>query len=183
MSSVDKRYAEALVDAAEAKGKMDTSQSELTVFVEIYSKQPEFKEFFLSPEIGKREKKNVLNRIFNGADSIVLPFIQLLIDKDRISNLPEICKEYVEIADKRRRILNLTVRTFSPIDDMQLNKIIEKYMKEYDATEIKTTVSIEPELLGGIIVHIGDRVIDGSVKGRLNGLREATIKMQQLKVI
>jgi F-type H+-transporting ATPase subunit delta len=56
-------------------------------------------------------------------------------------------------------------------------------MKEYDATDVKTTISIEPELLGGIVVQIGDRVVDGSIKGRLKGLRDTTTKMHQLKVI
>jgi F-type H+-transporting ATPase subunit delta len=183
MSSVDKRYAEALVDVAEEKNSIDTVQTELGTFAELYSGQSEFARFFLAPEIGKKEKKDAIKGMFSGSGSVMLPFLQLLIDKDRIKNLPGIYKEYVDMADKRKKILHLEIRTFAAIDDIQLEKIKEKYMKEYDAKDVKTTVSIEPELLGGIVVQIGDRVIDGSIKGRLKGLKDTTVHMQQLRVI
>lgn len=183
MSSVDKRYAEALVDAAELAESLDPTQSELGAFVELYNQQPEFMSFFLTPEIGKKEKKNALGNIFTGSNSILLSFLQLLIDKGRISNLPGIYNEYVQIADKRKKVINLTIRTFATLDDSQLNKIIKKYMKEYAAADVKTTIRVEPELLGGIVVQIGDKVIDASIKGRLKGLSDSTTKMQQLKVI
>lgn len=183
MSSVDKRYAEALVDAAEEKGLLNTVQAELGVFAEMYSKQPEFASFFRAPEIGKKEKKDTLQVLLKESQSMVIPFLQLLIDKDRMKNLPGIYREFVDIADKRRKVINMQIRTFAPIDDAQLGKIKQKYMKEYDATEVKTTVSIDPELLGGLVVQIGDRLIDGSIKGRLKGLKETTSKIQDLKVI
>jgi F-type H+-transporting ATPase subunit delta len=134
--------------------------------------------FFLAPEIGKEEKKNTIKDMFKGSKSIILPFLELLIDKDRISSLPGIYDEYVDIADKRKKVLNMKITTFAAIDDTQLGKIKEKYKKEYNATDVKATISIEPELLGGIVVQIGDRVIDGSIKGRLEGLKAATTKMQ-----
>jgi F-type H+-transporting ATPase subunit delta len=183
MASIDKRYAEALVDVAELNGSLDAAQSELGIFVELYDKQPEFVRFFISPEIGKEEKKITLKSIFNEPESITLTFIQLLIDKDRFKNLPGIYKEYVDLAEKRKRVLNLKIRSFASIDEAHLDKIKEKYMKEYNASDLKTTISIEPALLGGIVVQIGDRVIDGSIKSRLNGLRDITTKMQQLKAI
>lgn len=183
MSTIDRRYAEALFDVAEAHSSVDAAQEELRIFAEVYSKQPDFVKFFLSPEIGKQEKKDVLQKIFNGSDSVILPFLQLLVDKGRIKSLPGIYKEYVDIADERKKVLNLKIRAFATIDDIQLEKIKEKYMKEYDATDVKTTISIEPELLGGIVVQIGDRVIDGSIKGRLKGLKDTTTKLQQLRVI
>jgi F-type H+-transporting ATPase subunit delta len=183
MPSVDKRYAEALVDVAVANESLEATQVELGVFAEMYSGQTDFVRFFLAPEIGKKEKKDALQIMFRGSGSIILPFLQLLIDKDRISNLPKIYKAYIDIANKRKKVLNMEIRTFASIDDTQLHKIEEKYMKEYDATDVKTTISIEPELLGGIVVQIGDRVVDGSIKGRLKGLRDTTTKMHQLKVI
>jgi F-type H+-transporting ATPase subunit delta len=183
MPSVDNRYAEALVDVAEMNKSLDATQEELGVFAEMYSKQPDFARFFLAPEIGKKEKKDALRNMFNGSDNIILPFLQLLIDKGRISNLLGIYKAYIDIANKRKKVLNMEIRTFAIIDDTQINKIKEKYMKEYDATDVKITISIEPTLLGGVVVQIGDRVVDGSIKGRLKGLRDTTTKMQQLKVI
>lgn len=177
MPLVDKRYAEALVDVAEIHKSLDTTQIELGVFADMYSQQPEFERFFHAPEIGNKEKKTALKNIFNGSNSVVFSFLQLLIDKGRISNLPGIYKEYVDIADKRKKILHVGIRAAAAIDDAQLDKIKEKYRIEYNAMDVKTTFTIEPELLGGIVIQIGDRVIDGSIKGRLKGLKDATIKI------
>jgi len=177
MPLVDKRYAEALVDVAENNNSLDATQVELGIFAEMYIQQPEFRSFFHAPEIGNEEKKNTLKNIFNGSTSTVLPFLQLLLDKGRISNLPGIYKEYIEISDKRKKVLHLEISTAAAIDDLQLAKIKEKYRKEYSATDVKATITVEPKLLGGIVIQIGDRVIDGSIKGRLKGLKDATMKM------
>ena len=177
MPLVDKRYAEALVDVAETNNSIDATQIELEVFAKTYSQQPEFERFFHAPEIGNKQKKIALKNIFKDSKSIVFPFLQLLIDKGRISNLPGIYKEYVEIADKRKKTLQLEIRTAAALDDAQLGKIKEKYRIEYNATDVKITITVEPDLLGGIVVQIGDRVIDGSIKGRLKGLKDTIIKM------
>jgi len=177
MPLVDKRYAEALVDVAESKNAIGEVQEELKTFAEAYSTLPEFRNFYHSPEIGNDEKRNTLKMVFKDSNSILLPFLQLLIDKGRIVNLPGIYNEYVEIADKRKKVLHLEVKVAAAIDDGQLEKLKEKYRKEYNATDVKVSVTIDKDLLGGIVIQIGDRVIDASIKGRLQGLKEATVKM------
>lgn len=183
MPLVDKRYAEALVDVAEKNNSLETTQVELRVFAQMYSQQPEFRRFFNAPEIGNKEKKDALKKIFNDSNSIVLPFLQLLLDKGRINNLPGIFREYVDIADKRKNVLHLHIKTAVAIDEAQLEKIKEKYKAEYNAAKDKTTITVDPELIGGIVVQIGDRVIDGSIKGRLKGLKEAIEKTQYHRAI
>lgn len=177
MPLVDKRYAEALVDVAESKNSLAETQEELKTFAEAYASIPEFGSYFHSPEIGRDEKKGTLKMFFKDSDSELLPFLLLLADKGRLANLPGIYNEYVEIADKRKKVLHLEVKVAAAIDDGQLDRIKEKYRKEYGATDVKATVTIDPELLGGIVIQIGDRVIDASIKGRLKGLKEATVKM------
>lgn len=177
MPLVDKRYAEALVDAAEDAKALDVTQVELEIFAQMYKEQPEFRKFLHTPEIGNEGKKKILIEIFKESKSIVLPFLELLIDKGRVSNIPKIFLEYIELADKRRNVLHMEIKIAAQVDDGQLARIKEKYRKEYNAVNVKATVTIEPELLGGVVVQIGDRVIDGSIRGRLKGLKDATIKM------
>lgn len=177
MPLVDKRYAEALVDAAQSKDTIDSVQEDLKVFAESYIMSGELRNFFHSPEIGKEEKKGALKTIFAGSSDILLPFLLLLIDKGRLESLPGIYREYVEIADKRKKILHLDIRTAAALEDTQLTRLKEKYKKEYNSADVKATVTIDPGLLGGVVVKIGDRVIDASIKGRLQGLKEATVKM------
>lgn len=177
MPLVDKRYAEALVEVAENNNTIETAKDELGLLADMYVKQPEIASFFQSPEIGKEDKKKSLVKIFEGSTSKVLPFLELLIDKDRIKNLPDIFKEFVEISDRRKKVLHMDIFAAAPVSDELLNKVMEKYKKEYNATQVKVSVTIEAELIGGIKVKIGDRVIDGTIKGRLEGLKDATLKM------
>lgn len=178
MPLVDRRYAEALADAAEEKNILEDTQKDLAVFTEIYNNDSEVKKFFLTPEVEMNYKKNIVKNIFkDNQQSLLLPFIQLLIDKGRIKNIPGIYKEFISIADKRKNVLHLEIRTATAIDNAQLNRLKEKYRKEYKATDVKANVTVEPELLGGIVIQIGDKVIDGSIRGRLQGLKDATISM------
>lgn len=177
MPLVDKRYAEALVDVAESNNSLDKVQEDLKIFAEAYSTMPELRSFFRSPEVGNDEKKNTLKKVLKDSSTILLPFLLLLVDKGRLGNLSGIYSEYVDIADKRKKVLHLEVKVAATIDDSQLNRIKEKYRKEYSATDVKVNVTIVPELLGGVVIQIGDRVIDASIRGRLQGLKEATVKM------
>jgi ATP synthase, F1 delta subunit len=177
MPLVDKRYAEALVDVAETNNALEKVQEELRLFAESYSTLPEFRSFFRTPEIGNDEKRNTLKMLLKDSSTILLPFLLLLIDKGRLVNLPGIYSEYVDLADKRKKVLHLEVRVAAAIDDGQLSRIKEKYKKEYGATDVKANITVDPGLLGGIVIQIGDRVIDASIKGRLQGLKEATVKM------
>lgn len=178
MPLVDRRYAEALADAAEEKNALEATKEDLAVFTGMYNTEAEVKKFFMAPEIEMNDKKNIVKNIFkDNQQSLLLPFLQLLIDKGRIRNISGIYKEFVAIADKRKKVLHIEIRTAAAIDDKQLDRLKEKYGKEYNATDVKANVTVEPELLGGIIVQIGDKVIDGSLKGRLQGLKDATINM------
>jgi len=178
MPLVDRRYAEALADAAEEKNVLEATKEDLAVFAGMYCNDSEVKKFFMAPEIERNDKKNILKNIFKDKpQTLLLPFLQLLIDKGRIKNIPGIYKEFVAIADKRKKVLHMEIKSATAIDDAQLARLKEKYQKEYNAAYVEASITVEPELLGGIVVQIGDKVIDGSIKGRLQGLKDATISM------
>ncbi|KNY28511.1 F0F1 ATP synthase subunit delta [Pseudobacteroides cellulosolvens] len=173
MPLIDKRYAEALVEIADNANAIDEFQHELVEIIGIYKDQQDFRLFLNNPEVKIDTKKETLKSIFSkDLRPEILNFLLLLLDKDRIKHLPGINDEFIKLADIKRNTLNMTIISAAELDELQITKIKEKYGKLYSATSVKASVEIDQSLIGGVKVKIGDKVIDGSVKGRLESIKE-----------
>ncbi len=172
MPLVDKRYAEALVEIADKANAIDEFQHELMEIIGIYKDQQDFRLFLNNPEVKIDTKKGTLKNIFSkDLRPEILNFLLLLLDKDRIKHLPGINDEFIKLADIKRNTLNMTIISAAELDESQIIKIKEKYGKLHNATSVKASVEIDQSLIGGVKVKIGDKVIDGSVKGRLESIK------------
>jgi F-type H+-transporting ATPase subunit delta len=172
MPIVEKRYAEALAELSEKSASIDIVRSQFGDFVKIMSENFSLKSFIKDPRTSKKIKKITLNQILSGkATGILINLINLLIDKGRIDILQPIYNEFCIIADKKKSILGMTIITPFPLEIVQLEKIKQKYKQQYNASGIKEEVIINPALIGGIQVKIGDRLIDNSLSARLHDLK------------
>ena len=173
MSLIERRYAEALIDISVENGAIDGYQQEFQNVVDVYNKEQELKFFLLNPRVNTDAKKDVLKKVFSDSvNSNVVNFLMLLLDKGRAKFLPGILEEFIRLADKKKNILNMTIISAAPLKDAQIDEIKEKYMKIYNASSVKVNVEVDESLIGGVKVKIGDRVVDGSIKGRLESLKE-----------
>lgn len=171
-----KRYAEALVDISLESNQLDDYQQQLQTISDIYMKEDELRTFLNDNRIKPSTKKELIKKVFEGKLKIeILNFLLLLIDRRRIDLLPEICKEYVLIANKKRNILNMTIISVEPLTELQINDITQKYMKKYNASSFNVKNLIDKSIMGGIIVKIGDTVYDGSVRKRLEDLKNVLV--------
>lgn len=176
MPLVERRYAGALVDVSASTGAIDNYQQEFNEVVGIFSNQQEFRLFITNPKIRKDIKKAVVVAVFQKKIRVeIINFVMLLIDKGRIKLLPGIYDEFVRIADKKRNILSIKIISGFNVDERQIEHIKEKYRKIYNAVSVKAVVEIDENLIGGIKVMIGDKVVDGTAKGRLQNLKELLI--------
>lgn len=176
MALVDKRYAEALVNLAIEKNTVDACQEELLAVTEIYGKEEALRTFLLNPENNQNTRKSLLTSIFGGkVQQEILHFLLVLVDKGRIASLPGICSEYVKMANEKRSILNITIFSAVPIDQVQIDSISEKFRVLYNAHSVKKVLEIDPSLIGGVKVAIGDKLYDGTVKGRLERLHTSLV--------
>lgn len=177
MSLVENRYAEALINISAEQDAIDAFQQDLGTFAEIYSGEPGFKSFLLSPQNEISNKKTVVKNAFDGRiKAVVVSFILLLLDKGRIKHLPDIYNEFVKLADEKRSILNISIISATPLDDGQISIITEKYRKLYSAASVKAQIEVDASLIGGVRVVIGDKMTDASVKGRLKELQHLLLK-------
>ncbi len=177
MSLVEKRYAEALINISVAQDQVDAFQQDLKAFADVYSGDPYFKEFLLNPKNEISIKKDVVQKAFSGkVKADIINYVSLLLDKGRIKHLPAIYEEFVRMADEKRSVLNMNIISAVPLDPAQLKTITEKYAKLYSASSVKAEVTVDASLIGGVRVVIGDKMIDATVKGRLNDLQRLLVR-------
>lgn len=172
MPLVDKRYAEALINASVEKNTIDLYQNELMAVSDIFRNENELRFFLLNPKNSVDTKKAAITAIFKGRiQQELLNMLFLLLDKSRISRLSGITQEFVRMADEKRNILNITIITALPISQVQIGNISENFRKVYNSSSVKAAVEIDPTLIGGVKVAIGDKLYDGSIKGKLSRLQ------------
>lgn len=173
MSLVEKRYAEALVSLSFEQNAIDLYQEDLGLAAKAYAEQADFRNFLLSPEIKTAIKQDTIRKIF--ADKLkqeVVNFLLLLVEKGRISYLPDIYKEFVDQADEKRNILHMIIVAPFPLDEVQIRKLTGKFGALYNSSSVKADIKLDKSLIGGVRIIIGDKVIDGTVAGQLKALRD-----------
>ncbi len=176
MPLIEKRYAEALIDMTVESGEFDRYINDFKFIVDIYNSDEDFRNFLLNPKYLVAEKQEVIKNVFGSRVKIELVnYIDLLLGKGRIKFLPGIFDEYLRSADKCMNTLNITIISASPLDDAQIELIKEKYRKLHKSTYVKANVEIDKNIMGGLKIKIGDKMTDGSVKGRLESLRKILI--------
>lgn len=171
------RYAEALVDIAKS-GKLTFEKitADLNVIEEILVKSPDLKEFLENPLISAEDKKNILYKIFsNDIDVLTLNFLKVIIDKDRFSAFGEILNSYREYLDKINNLSRVKVVSAVTLSDDAKSRLKNKL-----ETKMNKTVSLEweidKEIIAGLVIKIGDNIIDTSLKHKLEDLSKAIVK-------
>jgi len=141
-----------------------------------FSAEHKFRSFLLNPNYNSSEKKQILSIVLNGkVERNTLNFLLLLLDKNRLNYLPEICTEYSKISDHANNILTIQIITAIPLEQESINLICEKYKKQYKAKDVKAMVSVDPSLVGGIKVSCGDKLLDATLKEKLMKLQSTLI--------
>ncbi|MDF2987979.1 MAG: synthase delta subunit [Eubacterium sp.] len=171
MPLVEKRYAQALLDLS--LNEIDNARQEFSQLVEIYNSDSEFRNFLIDPRIKMDKKQTLVKEVFTSRLSKnMLNFVLLLITKKRIEELPNIYEQFVYLADQKANILDMKVVTTAPLDEAQLNNLKQKFGSKYKAGSVKITEIVDQSIIGGVKVIIGDKVYDGTIKGRIESLSE-----------
>jgi F-type H+-transporting ATPase subunit delta len=165
-------YAEALFTIAGQKGAIAETGDELAEFVSgVLKKDPRIAIFFTSPAITRKVREPIIHAALeNNASPLVANFIRVLNANNRLDMLPAISVAYADLVDKRAGRVRVTVRSAVPLDDAQqadIRKTLSESLHKEPVLQLRT----DPELLGGLIVQVGDKVYDTSVRTRLETLR------------
>ncbi len=164
-------YGEALLNAAEQAGQVDEVLGELEVLLNTTVKPGSpLRPFFASGVINRITRGEVIRKVFDGrAHPLVVDFLMVVNDHDRLPLIGVIAFQANQLRDRRARRLPVSVSSAVPLGEDQLERVREAVRRNLELEPIMET-RIDPELLGGVVLRVGDWVFDGSVQSKLNEL-------------
>ena len=166
-SQVGRRYSKAIFDIAEEKKQVKEIYELLNSTMVLYRTDKEFKNFIRNPLISNEEKKLVLNEIFGKDNRDNLNILLYILDKGRINCIKYIVAEYLKIYYRKNRILDVRATFTKELTDEQKKKLIDK-LSQKTGKEINLEIKIDKNILGGGVIRIGDKIIDGSIRRELD---------------
>ena len=172
MKSASLQYANALADIALAQGAAEPAVQQLIGFGALYAESAELRNFLVSPAVTKEAKHRVIEKLLArvGGSKIVRNFLFVVTDHQRIHVLPEIIAEFQDVIRQRQGITEAQVSSAVELSKAQKAEM-EFTLERLTGKRVEAKFSLEPELLGGAVVRVGDTVYDGSLRSRLNELR------------
>jgi F-type H+-transporting ATPase subunit delta len=172
-------YAEALLNAAEKKGQADEVLAELEALVgDLFRRDPHLEAFFSSTAVGRARKEQTIRDAFDGrASELLVNFLLVLNSHNRLELLRPAADAYRELYDRRRNRVPVLVRSAVPLTDEQQQRLREQVRAAADRpAEPVLQTRVDPELIGGLVVQVGDYLYDASVRRRLDAIRNEILE-------
>ncbi|HWR38013.1 MAG TPA: F0F1 ATP synthase subunit delta [Patescibacteria group bacterium] len=165
------KYAQAAYELAAEKNKLDLAQQQLEMVASTICEHAELSDLFYHPRVPAAAKKEILQQIFAGQlEDFLNKFLLVLVDKSRENLLPAIVGEYVRLANEERNITEADVVTAFALTENQLAALATKLGQVTGKTVLLKT-HVDKQILGGIVIKMGDKLIDGSVQRQLRSLQ------------
>lgn len=169
--SVKAVYADALFSLAEENGETDSLMEEIRTLTSVFAENTQFCKIMAHPQIAGTEKRKLLSSVFEGQVSgTMLGFLQLMAEKNHFSEVPAVFGEYEAYWYEKHNIGIAHVTSAMELTDAQKQKIHQRLQATTSYHTVEERYAVDPSLIGGIVVRIGDRVADGSIKHRLERL-------------
>ena len=163
-------YARALFDAAKDRDRLASVREDLGDFVAAVEEVPELRSLLRDPVLDPKEKAAALDSILGGVDELVRNFLLLVAEKNRTAQIEEIAHEFDRLVAAEERRLEVELTTAFELSDKEAKSIVAQIEKA-SGREVDATRSVDPDLIGGLILQAGSMRVDASVRGRLNRLR------------
>jgi F-type H+-transporting ATPase subunit delta len=172
LSAADRVYAHALFEAAEERGKLETIRDQLAQVAAAEAEVPELRELLRNPQVDPRARAAALEDLLSGGDELLRNFLLLLADKGRSGQLEEIAREFDRLVAEHEGVISAELTTAVELSDDDEQRLL-KQIEQASGRKIEATRSVDPGLIGGIVLQIGSHRLDASVRGRLERLRRA----------
>jgi ATP synthase F1 delta subunit len=170
MEELAQVYARALFAAAREQGKLDALREQLDQFVEALNEHRELAIFFFSPYFSTEEKQQALGTLLDGAEEIFLNFLALLIENHRMPVIFRIRQEYERLWDEENRTLPVEITSAIALDE-STTESLGRTIGERAGRKVTLAARVDPDILGGIIIRVGNSILDASIRNRLEQLR------------
>lgn len=173
-TTLAKRYAKALVEIGEENKTLDKFLQDLADLAQLMETSRDFREVLINPVFPKEEKKKVADLILKklGTDQMVTNFVNLLIDRKRIDQLPGIHTAFSNEVDEIRGITRGEVTSAKALKPDEVEQVTE-VLSRISGKRVRLAAKVDPALIGGLVAKVGDMVLDGTIRTQLNQLKES----------
>jgi F-type H+-transporting ATPase subunit delta len=172
MEEIARVYASALFGAAKEKGNLDAIREQLGAFADALTENHDMQLFFFSPYFSSAEKEEGLKKAVSGLEPELLNFLLLLIEKHRMPVLFRIRRQFDALWAKENKRLGVTVTSAVELDP-EIAKRIGSEIEEQTGNTVELQSKVDPDILGGLVVQVGNMVLDTSIRNRLEKLRKS----------
>ena len=171
MEEIAAVYARSLFEVAQEHNKLDTVRDELGAFADAVDANRELQTFFFSPYFSTAEKQDGLDRAVTDGDEFVVNFLKLLIENHRMPAIFRTRREFDRLWQQENKLLPVTVTSAVALDQATVDQIGAR-IAEQTGRKVDLSSAVDPEILGGIIVRVGNSILDASIRNRLEQLRK-----------
>ena len=170
MEELAQVYARSLFEAAKEQGKLDELREQLGQFADAVQENRELQVFFFSPYFSTKEKQEALGRLLVDADSQLVNFLELLIENHRMPVIFRIRRTFEHLWERENRLLPVEITSAIELDDATTGSVAQR-IGESTGQRVTLTTRVDPSILGGIVVRVGNSILDASIRNRLEQLR------------
>ena len=175
MEEIAQVYSRALFEVATEQDKLDTIREQLGQFADALSENRELTVFFFSPYFSTEEKKSGLHRAVEGADEALVNFLELLIEKHRMPVIFRLRRQFDAMWEEANKLLPVEVTSAVELDPALVQELGDR-VGEQTGRRVEMRSHVDPDILGGIVLRVGNSILDASIKNRLNQLRREVAK-------
>jgi F-type H+-transporting ATPase subunit delta len=168
-------YGRSLFEVASEHDKTDELREQLGQFADALNDNRDLAIFFFSPYFSTEEKKDGLKRLLEDADETFVNFLELLIEKHRMPVIFRIRRVFDTLWEQAHHVLPVQIATAIALDDGEARKLGAR-IEESTGQKVELTASVDPDILGGIVLRVGNSILDASIRNRLDNLRKAVAR-------
>ena len=169
MSVVHRTYARSLFEAAKEAGRVPAVRRDLGDFVDAERQVPELGELLRNPQLDKRAKAAAVDAVASGGDPLVLNLLRLLVEKGRGGEVAQVADEFERMAAAEEGELSVELTTAYELSDEEARAIVGQ-IEQRSGRKVEANRAVDPDLIGGLVLQVGSRRVDASIRGRLEQL-------------
>ena len=171
MEEIAAVYARSLFEVAKEQDKLDLMREQLGEFADALDETRELQVFFFSPSFSTAEKQDGLDRAVSGADPAFVNFLKLLIENHRMPVIFRVRRDYDDLWEQENQLLPVLITSAVELDSKTIGQIGDK-IAEQTGKKVDLSAEVDPDILGGIVVRVGNSILDASIRNRLESLRK-----------
>lgn len=172
MEEIAQVYARSLFEVAKEQDKLDVVKEQLGQFAEALDDNHELATFFFAPYFSTAEKEDGLGKLLDGVDPVVENFLKLMIENHRVPVIFRVRREFETLYEQENKLLPVTITSAVELDAATV-KSIGDTIGQQTGQQVELTANVDPDVLGGLIVRVGNSILDASIRNRLENLRRS----------